>query len=291
MLGLTAFSGAAPATLPAQGPVLENMKLDSLCVVSDPQFFGDSRPVAEGLLSESRRLKTGSTTSQDAPLQAARREHVSYDIPKPTGSLGADEGDLDSVDDSPGAEAPNALEIAQRALSLNMVLQSNKGLEEPFSLRWTPGLSFGATEARRAPKEPTQAPLLPLPTGDTMVRATGQQMPIIPAIVQAQKQVQRAGQTRYGPTFSSGVGPRHRQSFHHPCYSPAQPPPASPGPLPAPTPSSRLQPQDGYPSPSQPVFHSSEPIHHRQSVKNKWDSGALGISLAELTRCLALPEH
>jgi len=259
--------------------VREDTDQDGLRAVSDHQFFLDFLPVAEGLLSESRRLKAGGPVGKDAPLQVAGREQVSRDISKPASSLGADEDDLlDSLDDLPGAEASNALEIAQRALSLNMALQSNEELEEPFSLPWTPGYSLGATEAKRTPEESRRAPPSTLPTGalpltthyqldqgGTMVHAAGQQMPILPAIVQAQNQLQRVGQTQYGPTLSSGVG-----LYHH-RYGLVQPLPATPGPLPAPSPSLPLpapRRQDGHPSQTQPMYHFSDPTHQREPIRN-----------------------
>ena len=259
----TAFYDAAPATLAAaRGPVQENTERNTRRNgVSGVQFFIDSLPAAaRGLLSESsERLKTGGPAGQRVPLRAARREHVSFHAPTttPSGSLGSAEEDdtlsLDTtLDNSPGAKVSNTLEIAKRALSLNMILQSNQELEPLFSPR---GPETGTAE------EPTRASLTAHHQLDQ------RSMPILPPIAQAlsQHEVQGVGRTPYGPTLSpsstSPAEPAHMQSLHHGHRNSlelVQPQPGTPGPLPAPTPSLSLsvsQQQDGHPSSSQFVLH------------------------------------
>ncbi|KAK0631219.1 hypothetical protein B0T14DRAFT_559040 [Immersiella caudata] len=88
---------------------------------SDLQFFMDFQPAAEDLLSESRRLRGGGLAGHRVPLQPARRGTTSCDIANPGPRVDdVEDRPIDSPDGLPSSGTPNAHEIAQRALFLNL---------------------------------------------------------------------------------------------------------------------------------------------------------------------------
>jgi hypothetical protein len=273
-------------------------------VFGDTQILRDLHPAFEGFLTESRtdRVRTGGPADKDAPLRATHRNPISPSIPSTADLPGADEdGPPGNLGNSPGTGRPTLPGIAQRALCLQMTLQSNEEFEEPFRLSRTPGFSRGATQANEKPEEPTPAPPQPLSTGTppltnlpqlnqggTPVHTTSGQISTLPVPIQALNQAQRTGQTQNVPTLSFIVGPDgpdHMPLFHHHHYSPVQPLPATPGPFPPPTPSSTLPPPpqtDGHRSTSQYVYDFSRPIRmHLQDEVDVPDlGGTVGPNLA-----------